>query len=184
MRKFSNFFAIPRAVLAACLGGCAAMAPTPLPLTVAPEALRPPPTAALALRTQASGVQIYGCTASADDAARFEWTLTAPEADLFDEAGKRIGRHYAGPTWEALDGSKVVGEVQARAGAPDPGAIAWLLLAVRSNSGIGVLGQVQWVQRLDTVGGKAPAGGCDAAHAGAEVRVPYKASYYFYSARP
>jgi hypothetical protein len=37
--------------------------------------------------------------------------------------GKRIGGHYAGPTWEANDGSKVVGEVLQRADAPRPGAV-------------------------------------------------------------
>ena len=164
----------------AVLGGCAEIPPS-LPEAV-PEKLKLPASQILTLKAQASGVQIYQCKAAKDDAARFDWALTAPEADLFDQSGNPIGKHYAGPTWEALDGSKVVGEVEARDSGPDPGAIAWLLLAAKSNSGGGVLGSVQWVQRLDTSGGKAPENGCNAAQAGTELRVPYKASYYFYTA--
>jgi hypothetical protein len=47
-----------------------------------------------------------------------KWTLKAPEADLFDANGRAIGRHYAGPTWELMDGSEVVGKFKARADAP------------------------------------------------------------------
>ena len=42
-----------------------------------------------------------------------------------------------------------------------------------------LLDRVRFVQRLQTQGGKAPAGGCDAAHAGATSRVPYSARYIF-----
>ncbi len=116
---------------------------------------------------KATGVQIYACAARKDDAAKFEWTLVAPEAELFDAAGKKIGRHYAGPTWEATDGSKVVGELKARDDGPDPNAIPWLLLAAKSTSGSGVLSKTTSIQRLRTVGGKAPSEGCAvAAHAG------------------
>jgi hypothetical protein len=144
------------------------------------------------LRAAASGVQIYTCAgkslrdADGDSAVKdsadvsFEWTLKAPEADLFDANGRAIGRHYAGPTWELMDGSEVVGKFKARADAPAPGAIAWLLLEAKSNAGRGVLAKVKSVQRVDTKGGEVPAGGCDAAHAGAESRVRYGATYYFY----
>ena len=81
-----------------------------------------------------------------DDPGRFEWTLKAPEADLFDRAGRKIGTHYAGPTWESGDGSKVVGEVKGRDNGPDPSAIPWLLLAAKSNSGSGVLVQLSQYQ--------------------------------------
>ena len=67
--------------------------------------------------------------------------------------------------------------------APDPEAIPWLMLASETSSGpgSGVLGVITQIARLDTKGGKAPAAGCDATHLGAELRVPYEASYYFYS---
>src|ERR1700683_435375 len=76
-----------------------------------PEPLRVPPGQILIQQVHATGVQIYECTASKDNPVRFEWTLKAPEAELRDRANRIFGRHYAGPTWEAFDGSRVVGEV-------------------------------------------------------------------------
>jgi len=146
----------------------------------APENLRPAAGQVVSLEVRANGVQIYECKASADDAKRFEWVFKAPEADLFDDTGAKVGRHYAGPTWEANDGSKVVGEMKARGDSPDPGAIPWLLLTAKATSGDGVLSRTKSIQRLSTVGGKAPAEECIAAMAGKETRVPYKAVYYFY----
>ena len=148
-----------------------------------PENLRAPETQKLALEADASGVQIYECKPSANDATKFEWTLRGPQADLFDITGKRIGRHYAGPTWESFDGSKVVGEVKARSDAPDLKAIPWLLMTAKSASGDGVLGRTASIQRAQTHGGKAPQQGCSAAFAGNEVRIPYTARYYFYEAK-
>ena len=90
---------------------------------------------------------------------------------------KKIGKHYAGPTWESNDGSKVVGEVKANDDGPDATAIPWLLLSAKATSGQGVFSPVKSIQRLYTSGGKAPAAGCDAAHTGQEARVAYKARY-------
>ena len=149
-----------------------------------PDALKVPATQVLSLEAQSAGVQIYECKASKDDPTRFAWVFIAPEAELFDSAGKKIGRHYAGPTWESIDGSKVIGEVRAQDKGPDPNAIPWLLLSAKSTSGSGVFSHTQSIQRLNTTGGKAPAEGCSQAQAGKEVRVPYKAIYYFYIARP
>jgi hypothetical protein len=138
----------------------------------------------LALETQATGVQIYVCKAGKDDPTRFEWVFKAPEAELFGSDGKKIGTHYAGPTWEVNDGSTVVGELKARDNGPDPGAIPWLLLSSKSTSGNGILSQTQSIQRLHTAGGKAPAEGCHQAQVGQETRVPYKATYYFFVPGP
>ena len=170
------------ASLVALLAGCAT--PTIETAPTVPDSLRVPAMQTLSLETHAVGVQIYDCKPGKDDPARFEWVFRAPEADLFDGAGKKIGKHYAGPTWESNDGSKAVGEVKARDDGPDVNAIPWLLLSAKSTSGVGVLGQTVSVQRVQTVGGKAPAGGCGPAQAGREVRVPYSAAYYFYVARP
>jgi len=164
--------------LFALIAGCAAPGMGTVPAV--PDNLRVPAAQKLALEADASGVQIYDCKPSANDPARFEWTLRAPEAELFDLTGKRIGKHYAGPTWESFDGSKVVGEVKARSDSPDSNAIPWLLLGAKSASGNGVLGQTVSVQRIQTVGGKAPAQACSP---GNEVRVPYTAKYYFYEAK-
>jgi len=164
------------------LAGCSTSKIGKLPAV--PETLKVPASQVVSLEIQAVGVQIYECKASKDDPMRFEWVFKAPEAELFDSAGKSIGRHYAGPTWESNDGSKVVGELRARDNGPDPNAIPWLLLSAQSTSGKGVFSQTQSIQRLYTAGGKAPAEGCNQAQAGKETRVPYKAKYLFYVNRP
>ncbi|HEX3633291.1 MAG TPA: DUF3455 domain-containing protein [Casimicrobiaceae bacterium] len=165
----------------ACLSG---VAWADMGVPEVPENLKVPATQMLAVSVEARGVQIYECSASKTDPARFEWTLKAPEAELFDKAGKRIGKHYAGPTWESDDGSKVVGVVKARYDGPDANAIPWLLLSAASAEGNGIFGKTQSVQRLQTVGGKAPADGCSQAQPGKVVRVDYRATYNFYVARP
>ena len=148
-----------------------------------PENLKAAANEVMSLQSKATGVQIYTCTARKDDASKYEWSFKAPEAELFDMSGKRIGKHYAGPTWESDDGSKVVGEVKARDNGPDANAIPWLLLSAKSTSGNGVFARTTSIQRLDTTGGKAPAQECDANQAGKELRVPYTATYIFFSAK-
>ncbi len=170
------------AALAAILAGCAASNVGTNPLV--PENLKVPAGQTLTLVSPATGVQIYECRAAKTDPAKLEWAFKAPEADLFDLSGKKIGKHYAGPTWESNDGSKVVGEVKARDDGPNANAIPWLLLSAKSTSGKGVFSQTQSIQRLYTVGGKAPATGCNRAQLGKEARVPYKATYYFYVPKP
>jgi hypothetical protein len=146
-----------------------------------PEALKVPADQVMSLATRATGVQIYECKPGKADPTRFEWVFKAPEAELMDGTGKRIGKHYAGPTWESDDGSKVVGEVKARDDGPDPGAIPWLLLGAKSNSGNGVFSETLTIQRIQTTGGNAPAEGCGQAQEGQQARVPYTASYLFYT---
>jgi hypothetical protein len=150
---------------------------TPAPSV--PDTLRAPMDQAVLLKARARGVQTYECKAAASSQGAFVWALKAPEAVLFDERGEAIGKHYAGPAWELRDGSRVIGEKIAQSDAPEAGAIPWLLLRVRQTEGNGVLTHAQTVQRVATSGGKPPPDGCDAAHAAAEVRVPYTATYYF-----
>jgi hypothetical protein len=146
---------------------------------VVPPALQPAPAQTLVVEAHAVGAQIYTCGTPANGAAP-AWVLKAPDAVLYDGAGARLGTHYAGPTWEAADGSKVVGKVKASA-SPSATAIPWLLLDVKSTQGHGAFGKITAVQRLATEGGTAPADGCTAASLGQEVRVPYKAVYRFYT---
>jgi len=103
--------------------------------------------------------------------------LQGPEAELIDAQGKPFAKHYAGPTWEAPDGSKIVGKILASEPAPQTGAIPWLLLSAES-SGSGVLGGARFVQRVNTFGGVGPTGACPTA--GTEWRVDYTADYIFY----
>lgn len=95
----------------------------PIPPPTVPDNLKVPDGQVVLLKALGKGVQIYTCKAKTDDPSKFEWTFKAPEADLFNHKGEKIGKHYGGPTWEANDGSKVVGKVQARADAPDASAI-------------------------------------------------------------
>src|SRR5262249_20270631 len=111
------------------------------------------------------------------------WVLREPEAELFGDGGRAMGRHYAGPTWESADGSKVVGELARRLPAPHTGAVPWLLVRAVRSEGDGVFGRGTWIQRVDTKGGQAPGGSCDGGPAGASLRVPYGAVYYFYGRR-
>lgn len=143
-----------------------------------PENPRVPDGQAPLLKGLGKGVQIYVCKAKADDTSKFEWSFKAPEADLTNEQGEKIAKHYAGPTWEANDGSKVIGEKKAEV--PKSGTIPWLLLKAKSNVGPGTFAKVTYIQRVDTEGGVAPAVGCDQAHTNTEARVDYKANYYFY----
>ena len=172
------FCALGALSLIGVLTGCAA--PRQDPVSPVPEQLKAPASQVLSIQVHASGMQIYECQPGKDDPTRLVWTLRAPEAELFDATGRVAGKHYAGPTWEANDGSKVVGEVVARDNGPDPTAIPWLLLRATSVAGSGVLEQTQSIQRLHTFGGKAPAEGCSPTQKGTQLRVPYAADYLFY----
>jgi hypothetical protein len=142
-----------------------------------PAALALSPDEVVVLKLSAKGTQNYECRAKQDAPGQNEWALVAPEADLFDESGKKIGKHYAGPTWESTeDGSKVVGAVKARADSPEADAIPWLLLAAKEAPGKGTFARITSVQRAETHGGKPPAGSCQA---GETRKVPYTAVYYF-----
>lgn len=143
-----------------------------------PPQLLPPAGEQLLLQLHAKGDQIYICK---EDAAKFAWTLKAPDAQLFDASGKPFGKHFAGPSWEANDGSRVTGKAVANVPSSDPDSIPWLLINVISRQGSGALSSATSIQRLYTKGGKAPASGCDADHAKQELRVPYSADYLFYA---
>jgi Protein of unknown function (DUF3455) len=143
-----------------------------------PAALRVPEGQQLVQKTHATGVQIYVCQPAKSDPGRLEWTFKAPEAELASRRG-RLGKHYAGPTWEGSDGSKVVGNPVAKE-SPDPNSIPWLLLTAKSTGGKGVFSEVRSIQRLHTVGGTAPPGGCGPTQLNQELRVSYSADYWFY----
>jgi hypothetical protein len=179
--KFRCTSAFAQASLIASLAACATS--NIAKMESVPEPLKVPETQVLTQVAHAVGVQIYDCQARQEDPSQFAWILKAPEAVLSDRAGKNIGRHYAGPSWEANDGSKVVGDVVARDNGPDANAIPWLLLKAKSTSGKGLFGQTQYIQRLHTVGGKAPTIACDRTQNGREERVSYSGDYYFYVAK-
>jgi len=130
---------------------------------------------ALDFAFDATGVQIYECRAGVAQPA---WTFVAPEATLYDRRGQIAGKHYAGPTWEATDGSTVLG-ARVAGFVVDSTAVPWLLLSAAAHTGSGTMAEVTYVQRVATTGGVAPATGCDSGTLGAVARVPYTASYCF-----
>jgi len=148
-----------------------------------PQPLKPPAGQEPFVEYLASGVQIYECLPKQGQPGVHEWTFRAPDATLTDWSGRALGKHYAGPTWEAADGSRVLGEVKARDPGPDPQSIPWLLLSAKSTFGRGVLTRTASIQRVATAGGLAPTDPCSAANANQLARVPYTATYYFYKAR-
>ena len=126
----------------------------------------------LAFRTYAVGVQVYRWNGAA-------WAFVAPIANLYASADfrGRVGYHYAGPTWEGLFGSSVVGRRVAGCSV-DPTAIDWLLLEAASNDDRGLFGRVTHIQRINTAAGRAPS--TSGTTIGQEARVPYTTEYYFY----
>ncbi len=141
---------------------------------------------ALVFTAFAEGVQIYSCDSIAPN--QYQWKLNRPEATLSDEKGNKIGTHGKGPFWEsnmsATDkGSKVIGDKATLKDYPSPDttAIPRVKLKSKEHTGEGIFGKISTIQRVKTEGGKAPKTIFDKTYAGKELRVPYKATYYFYT---
>jgi hypothetical protein len=179
MRTSSRVTTFLLALLVAA--ACASPQP-PTAIVKVPDNLKPSTNESLAMILPAKGVQIYECRAKKDQAGGYEWAFVAPEADLFDARGHKTGRHYAGPHWEATDGSKILGTLKERADAPVADAIPWLLLTAKSVGPEGSFSKVTSIQRVNTVGGGAPKAGCSQAAAGTPARINYTADYYFFTA--
>jgi hypothetical protein len=169
--------------VAAFAAGCAAvpgqLPAIPVPADV-PAALQAPAGQEPYLQVHAVGVQVYECAPKADAPGNWAWQFRGPEATLTDAAGKTVGRHFGGPSWASTDGATVVGQVSASAPAPEKGDIPWLLLAIKSQDGQGLLTRTASVQRLDTEGGVAPSSACGAGNAKQVERVGYTATYVFW----
>lgn len=160
------------ALMPLALAACASPPPVSWPAALAPAAGE-----TWSMTVAARGVQIYECRGSTSGSA---WAFVAPEAELFDDARRPLGRHGAGPSWQAGDGSRVEGTVLARADAPVADAIPWLLLGTRSTGPAGRFSDITRIRRIHTVGGTAPRSGCGADTLGATARVPYAADYLMY----
>lgn len=144
-----------------------------------PEAVRPPSGHKMTLHTVGVGEITYECRLKAGAADTHEWAFVAPVATLTDKNKKPVGKYYAGPTWEADDGSKVTGKQVAVTPAA-PGNIPLQLVKAEPTTGNGAMSGVTYIQRLNTLGGVAPADPCTAAAIGAKKQVSYQADYLFY----
>jgi hypothetical protein len=127
-----------------------------------------PPGTKLLLQAKGEGAQVYACTDG-------HWELKAPDARLIDSHGRVIGKHFAGPTWHLNNGGEVKGKAIAKQPAPDSSSVPWLL--IQSVSSSGSLSSVTWIRRTHTHGGTAPNSACTSG----ELRVPYTATYEFYT---
>jgi hypothetical protein len=131
------------------------------------------PGETVVLSVHAEGAQVYECKAGTD--GKLGWAFREPIATLMAD-GKTVGRHYAGPNWESVDGSAVTAKATGNAQGATANDIAWLKLEVIAHRGSGVLSNVATVQRINTMGGKLD-GACD--KVGATRSAPYSADYVF-----
>jgi hypothetical protein len=151
-----------------------------IPRPDVPEKIKAPAGEEVVLQAHASGSQIYTCQQGTD--GKYAWTLKAPEAELRNQQGAIVGRHYAGPTWKHSDGSEVTGKAVARVDSPDSDSIPWLLVTATGHSGDGVLSRVTSIQRIHTHGGQPPpAADCNASKQNTEAKISYNADYYFFA---
>ena len=165
---------IVAAMAALSLVAQVALAGPPSPTGV-PDQITPGDGNKVFLIGQGVGVQIYTCNGVV-------WSSAVPRADLFDDNGKLIIKHFAGPSWQAKDGSKAVGTVVDKV-IPDESAIPWVLLSAKTTPGADGdrLVDTTFIQRLFTVGGlQPPAADCNAATADTVVESPYTAEYVFW----
>ena len=126
----------------------------------------------------AEGAQIYECKPDSGNKSGgrvLTWQFREPIAALFLD-GKSVGRHYAGPNWDYLDGSGVKGKVVASSPGATSNDIPWLKLEVVDHRNKGILSDVTTVRRINTRGGLAQ-GSCE--RAGDYLSVPYSADYVF-----
>jgi hypothetical protein len=174
MTRTTTFLIVGLTALTAALPLAAHAKPT---TPDAPTEIQPPGGHKPYLVAHAAGVQIYGCNGTS-------WSLVAPRADLRGDNGQLIGTHFGGPSWQAKDGSKVVGRRAADPIVVDPTAIPWLLIESTSSTA-GTDGDrfagTTYIQRIATAGGLAPAASeCTPETAGERAEVPYTADYVFW----
>lgn len=111
----------------------------------------------------------------------YEWYLSGPKADLYDEINDLTGMHRAGPYWKLFLGGGIEGEAftPARSAASnETGSIDWLLLKRKQGTmPTGIFRAVEYIQRIATNGGKAPVTAPISLND--VVDVPYTAVYRF-----
>lgn len=164
--------------------------------SIPPDTIEVPPGNEVFLVGHAVGSQNYICLPQKPPGTGSEWVLFAPQATLFDFAGRLLITHFASPapptvdrtnpvpTWEAHDNSTVWASKEKSMDSPT-GSIPWLLLKVLATqpgkAGGHKLTKTTYIQRVNTTGGVKPATGCtEPTDAGNKNFVPYTADYFFY----
>ncbi len=169
------------ASLAVLVSACAtAPAPTMVDNMSLPESVRAPSGARQTMWTLGRGELTYECREKKDMAGQFEWAFVGPVATLYGADQKAVGKYYAGPTWESMDGSKVTGK-QVAVAPGGAGNIPLQLVKADPAIGMGAMQGVAYIQRLNTQGGVAPSGvPCNATAKGQRQQAAYAADYVFY----
>jgi hypothetical protein len=139
----------------------------------------PPANAHVKVTAVGLGVEVYQC---APQDGTYQWVLEMPVATLFDPTSHQaVGTHSVGPTWTWNDGSSITGKVIQNSPSSDPVNLPSLLIETHAaGTATGMLSDVTLVRRSETQAGM-PTIGCDAEHQTNEVRVPYQATYTFYT---
>jgi hypothetical protein len=166
--------------LAACCLALPALAAVTEPAGLSP-ALRAAPGEAPALMLNARGTQIFTCMASPTQAGAYGWVSTAPDARLYDGTHE-AARLATADHWESLDDRSSVSGIPMRMQSGGTGNMPWALIRGLPAGENGMFAGVTSIQRVNTLGGTAPAAGCDELHVGTEARVDFSADYYFYKA--
>ena len=137
------------------------------------EQLAAPVGSTLLLHAYAIGAQIYHWNGTS-------WGAATPAATLYADQSLngRVATHFAGPTWKSNSGGTVVGTLANRCFV-DAASIPWVSLTGVAD-GPGIFQDVNFIQRLYTVGGNAPS--VAGSVVGQEARSPYTAEYLFYRA--
>jgi len=116
----------------------------------------------------------------------YQWVSTAPEADLYDSTNTKVGTLSAGPAWQLSPADSIFGQnfnPPRTVPSPDPESIDWLLLMPQiGKMSTGVFANVNYVQRIDTHGGKPP--GTPPVSADQTINVGYAAVYRFSMRNP
>jgi hypothetical protein len=168
-------------LLSACAMSGGGMSPMRVDNAALPEPVRVPAGAKQRMVATGVGEITYECRDKAGAAGQTEWVFVAPVATLVSGSDRKaVGKYYGGPTWEAMDGSKITGKQVAVAPAPGSGNIPLQLVKTEPAMGAGAMQGVTYIQRINTKGGVAPSMVCDAASKGQRRQVAYEADYVFY----
>ena len=170
--------------LVSLLAACGSMAPMKPMHSQAklPATVQVPGGHQVAMETVGMGEITYQCSPIKDMSDQFEWAFVGPDARLNDRSCKHIGKYHGPPaTWESMDGSKLTA-TQIAVAPNGSGNIPSQLVKGNPAMGSGAMTGVTYIQRVNTLGGVAPASPCAAGNAGAKQVVKYQAEYIFYKA--
>ena len=151
----------------------------------APEGFKP------FLVGHAIGTQNYICVVVGN---AYDWVFIGPQATIYDANSEQTLTHFHSKnaidgvidaTWQHSRDTSAVWARRDKGAIVDPSAIEWLLLKM-SGAQLGpTLGNkvssTQYIQRVNTVGGKKPpTAECSADNVNTRRLVYYEADYYFY----